>query len=125
MHAIRLAVRENPLSDSSRINESSYQPFLANGGAWVAETNAGVVGFAIVDAAANTIWALFVDPQAEGLGAGRALHERVLQWSREQGLQLLGLTTSPGTRAERFYRQQGWKDAGTNSKGELRMERRL
>ncbi len=125
MHRIRCAVRENPLSDSTRIDEMSYLPFLSDGAGWVAENAAGIIGFAVVDAATKSVWALFVDPKAEGLGAGRALHERMLDWSRQRGLQSLFLTTTAGTRAARFYRQQGWKEAGCTEGGELRFERLL
>jgi GNAT superfamily N-acetyltransferase len=125
MHRIRRAVRENRLSDTTAIDESTYLPFLAQGGGWVAETSEGVIGFAVVDVQAASVWALFTDPKAEGLGAGRALHERLLEWSRSQGLRSLFLTTSAGTRAERFYRRQGWQDAGCSDDGELRFERLL
>ena len=125
MHRIRRAVRENRLSDTTRVTENSYLPFLASGGGWVAETDKGVIGFAMIDAQAGSVWALFVDPMAEGLGAGRALLERMLEWSRSQGLRSLSLTTSAGTRAERFYRQQGWQGTGCTDDGELRFERLL
>ncbi len=125
MHRIRRGVRENPLSNTTRIDESSYLPFVTDGAGWVAEDGAHVIGFAAVDAATKSVWALFVNPQAERLGAGRALHERMLDWSRQRGLQSLSLTTTAGTRAARFYRQQGWKEAGCTNDGELRFERLL
>ena len=125
MQRIRFSVTENRLDDPTRITEESYLPFLAAGSIWVAETNAGVTGFAIVNAATHNVWAIFVDPSAEGMGHGRALHDRLLQWSGEQGLQWLWLSTMPGTRAEQFYRKLGWTEAGSTDNGEIRFERRV
>jgi deoxycytidine triphosphate deaminase len=32
------------------------------------------------------------------------------------------LSTAPGTRAEKFYKRSGWKDAGFHGKGEIKFE---
>ena len=125
MHHIRLGVSENRLAETSQVDEESYRSFIAAGGAWVAEMEAEVVGFAIVDAASKNVWAVFVSVSAEGLGIGRALHDRLVQWSRQQGLRKLWLSTSPGTRAEHFYRKLGWSEAGFTESGEIRFERRI
>jgi GNAT superfamily N-acetyltransferase len=125
MHRIRLAVRQNQLHDPMQISEQSYVPFLDAGGAWVAEMESRISGFAIVEGSTGNVWAIFVEPGAEGQGVGRALHERMLQWSREQGLERLWLTTDRDTRAENFYRQLGWLDAGPANNGEVRFERQL
>jgi GNAT superfamily N-acetyltransferase len=81
-----------------------------------------VVGFAAIDLSSANVWALFVAPDAEGSGVGRALHEQMLGWGRSKGLPRLSLQTSSGTRAERFYTAAGWKYAGTMTDGELRFE---
>jgi GNAT superfamily N-acetyltransferase len=125
MHRIRLAVRENRLSVPGRITEDMYRPYVAQGSAWVAETDGKLAGFAILDASAGTVWALFVDPQAQGLGIGTALHERLLSWARERGIERLSLTTAPGTRAEHFYTAAGWEKAGLTSEGEVPIVREL
>ena len=50
MHALRLAVRENRLSDPSRVTQADYERRLAKPGAsWVAEVNGSIAGFAIAD----------------------------------------------------------------------------
>ncbi len=67
MHRIRLAVRENRLSDPDRISENDYLPFVNAGSAWVALTELGLVGFAALVAGEASVWALFVDPEAEGV----------------------------------------------------------
>jgi GNAT superfamily N-acetyltransferase len=121
MHRIRLAVRENPLSAGSAIDEASYLPFLA--ATLVAEAGGAIVGFAALDLARGSVWALFVSPLTEGRGIGRALHRALLDLASAHGLERLSLTTAPGTRAELFYRQAGWQPAGLTADGEMRFER--
>jgi GNAT superfamily N-acetyltransferase len=123
MHRIRLAVRENPLPAAAGIDEASYLPFLA--ATWVAEAEGAVAGFAALDLARASVWALFVHPTAERRGIGRALHRALLQGAAERGLQQLSLSTASDTRAERFYRTNGWQQAGLSAAGELRFERAL
>ena len=118
MHRIRMSVRENHLSDPQRISEASYAPFIAARSAWVAESSGRVLGFAAIDAAAASVWALFVDPAAEGCGAGRALHRRMVEWAREHGIEGLSLATEAGTRAAGFYRRAGWTETGTDEDGQ-------
>lgn len=125
MHAVRLRVTENRLDDPTRVTEASYSPYLGKGGAWVAETGQGLAGFAILDLAESQVWALFVAPEAQGTGIGRALHARLLDGALDRGLSRLSLTTGPGTRAERFYVEAGWVDAGMTATGEVRLERDL
>ena len=68
MHCIRLAVRENTLSDPNRITEADYFAALDDlGRTWVIETDGNVVAFA-TGYKAGSIWALFVHPDYEGLG---------------------------------------------------------
>lgn len=119
MHALRCRVRENRLSDPRRVTEDSYSRYVAQGGAWVAETGAGLAGFAILDVTAASVWALFVAPEAEGMGIGQALHARLLQSAAGHGLTGLSLSTAAGTRAERFYTSAGWTRAGIAKQGEL------
>ena len=125
MHRVRLDVRENRLGDPQRVSETSYLPYVAAGSAWVAETDEGVCAFAAIDVVAGSVWALFVDPRAEGAGIGRALHLRMLEWAQEQGLDRLTLSTEAGSRASRFYSRAGWAEAGINAQGELVFERSL
>jgi GNAT superfamily N-acetyltransferase len=125
MHRIRTSVTENRLGDHSRITETCYLPYVAAGSAWVAQTSAGIAGFAILDGETNSVWALFVDQSAQGAGIGRALHDHMLDWARERGFSRLSLTTSPGTRAERFYKAVGWLQIGFTADGEARFEKHL
>ena len=123
MHRVRNAVRENRLSAGAGITEASYLPYISAGSAWVAEGPDGLVGFAAIDRAAETVWALFVSPQIEGAGIGRALHDTMLEWARDQGIRRISLTTEPGSRAMHFYRRAGWTQAGIMIDGEVTFER--
>lgn len=125
MHALRTRVAENVLSDPSLVTEASYPLYLVRNGAWVAETERGLAGFAILDVAGGSVWALFVAPEAEGTGIGRALHDRLIEGAIGHGLRRLVLTTAPRTRAERFYAEAGWTRTGVARTGELSLERNL
>jgi GNAT superfamily N-acetyltransferase len=125
MHRLRRRVRENRLSTTTKINEHSYLRFIAASSAWVAEENGQLVGFAAIDLAAATVWALFVDPAAQGLGVGRALHNRMLAWAKARGAQRLRLGTQEGSRAVQFYKGSGWIQVGLTRDGEVLFERRL
>lgn len=126
MHRIRLAVQENRLSPTASISEPSYVPFLTERGiGWVAESESAMLGFAILDTDTKNVWALFVDPDAEGRGVGRALLDRLVDGAAERGLDRLWLTTAAGTRAEAFYVRAGWVRGGPTDKGEVEFERRL
>jgi hypothetical protein len=50
------------------------------------------------------------------------LHSVLVDWLWTQGLDHLWLTTTPKTRAEAFYVQQGWQQRGLTQKGEIRFE---
>jgi GNAT superfamily N-acetyltransferase len=83
-----------------------------------------IAGFAVADLVRRNVWALFVDPQAEGRGIGRRLHDAMMDWFAAQGVERVWLSTDPGTRAEAFYRAADWQAAG-EYRGEARYEMRL
>ena len=120
---VRHAVRENVLT-SGVITDADVVDYLERfGRGWVVvDERDQVLGFAIGDARDGNIWALFVEPAHEGKGYGRALHDAMVDWLRSQGLERLSLSTEPGTRAERFYRNSGWIDRGLTPSGERRFE---
>lgn len=120
LHEIRLAVRENRLSDPLRVQPQDYQDRLSTGGiGFVAEANGRMIGFAIADVDRTTVWALFVDPVFEGQGAGRLLHDALVGAMFAAGAGELSLGTDAGTRAERFYRTAGWEPTGETSGREV------
>jgi len=112
-------VRENRLSDPGSIAAPDYEPYIADGRCWIAQDEGAILGFAALDAAAASVWALFVAPEAEGRGAGRLLLDTLVADARRRGLPALHLTTAQGTRAERLYRAAGWTVAGREPDGTL------
>ena len=123
MHRIRMSVLENRLSDPTRVQARHYNALVERDGrAWVAEVDGRIVGFAAADLLRATVWALFVEPGYEGRGIGRQLHDRMMSWLFGSGATRVWLTTGPATRAERFYRQAGWRYVGQEEGGEARFE---
>jgi len=122
MHRVRLAVRENKLT-SCAINEEHYLPAIEHTGrGWVAVQDGDVRGFAVGNKETGNIWALFVHPEAEGRGLGRQLHDEMTAWMFAQGLIRLWLGTEPGTRAQIFYEQAGWRFVSMLPDGEAMYE---
>ena len=116
-HAIRLRVRENRLSNPSLVTEQDYHDFMARETmSWVCEVDGVTTGFVMVDVEKQNLWALFVAPECEGKGIGRALHEAMCS-AYFAKMDLLRLTTEPASRAERFYRRAGYMDRGLASNG--------
>lgn len=110
MSAIRLAVRENVLSNPALVTQQMYQDYLARlGRGWVCEVAHAVIGFYYADNTDGSIWALFVQPEWEGLGAGSQLLALAVEWLFAQGWDEIKLGTAANTRADRFYAAQGWR----------------
>ena len=113
MQIVRLAVKENVLSNPNLIPNDAYIPFITiHGKGWVSESDNKITGFAIADLEKENIWALFVLPEYEGRGIGKDLQKIMLDWYFNTGKDYVWLGTSPGTRAERFYTKTGWKANG-------------
>lgn len=122
MHRVRMSVRENRLVSMS-LSEADYVVAIEQTGrGWVIELAGTIVAFAVGDAHTGSIWALFVEPGHEGRGFGRQLHDEMVSWLWQQGLERLWLSTDPGTRAQRFYEAAGWKYAGPGAHGEVQLE---
>lgn len=120
---VRNAVTENRLSDPSLVPDQDVEEYISNRGrGWVCETGNRIVGFAIADIVANNIWALFIHPDHEARGIGKKLHRMMLDWYFLQTKETVWLGTEPNSRAEKFYRMQGWKEAGVHGKGEIKFE---
>ncbi len=120
---VRNSVTENTLSDPALVTDALCEDFLTNRGkGWVCEIDKRIVGFSIADLRDDNVWALFVEPGYEKQGIGKALHRLMLDWYFGQGKSHIWLGTSPATRAETFYRKQGWIENGIHGKGEIRFE---
>ena len=117
MSTIRLGVTENVLSDPSKVTEQMYRDYLELlGRGWVAEVNGEIAGFSYADKEDFSIWALFVAQPYEGRGIGKALLRPAVDWLFEQGGDSVSLTTTPDTRADRFYSAQGWTREAINER---------
>lgn len=109
MSEIRLLVRENVLRDPAAITRQMYHDYLeALGRGWVAELDGRIVGFSYADRQDNSIWALFIHPDFEGMGMARVLLKRATDWLFAEGAGRVVLGTKAHTRADRFYAAQGW-----------------
>ena len=116
-HVIRLRVRENQLSDPSVLTEQDYHDFMTRDTmSWVCEVDGMLTGFCMVDVEKQNLWALFVAPEHEGKGIGRALHTEML-FRYFQRRDQLGLSTDPDTRAAEFYRKVGYTETGKTANG--------
>ena len=123
MHEVRMAVRENILPHADLISEKDYDEYLnGRGKGWICEINNRIVGFSIVDLKEKNVWALFVDPDFEGKGIGKKLHALMLDWYFSKTKEKIWLGTSPNTRAEIFYRKNGWEEIGNRPNGEIHFE---
>lgn len=119
---VRYAVQENTLTPGRISDEDLRREIEDEGRGWVAEQDGRIVAFAIGNARSGNIWALFVEPEAQGRGHGRALHELMVGWLWAQGLQTLWLSTGADTRARAFYEGLGWQCCGPYGRDELRYE---
>ena len=70
---IRGSVRENRLSDPSRVTLADYNWHIAHAPIHVWEDDGVIKGLSAGDPRDGSIWALFVDPAFEGRGIGQAL----------------------------------------------------
>jgi GNAT superfamily N-acetyltransferase len=92
---------------------------------WVAERAGRVIGLTHLgpsrdpDAAdAAELYGMYVEPEAVGTGAGKALMAAAMDWFRSGPWREAILWTLPGDhRASRFYRAWGWSPDGTAKAG--------
>ena len=118
--AVRASVKENELSDPSALPPDMVAEYLAeHGPGWVCEKEDRILGFAMVDRRDNSIFGLFVRPDAEAGGIGSRLLALATDWLFDQGADRIVLSTDPGTRADAFYQRQGWNRGELKSNGEV------
>lgn len=117
MSRIRLSVSENVLSDPARVTLQMYEDYLGRcGRGWVADVEGTIGAFAYADKLDGSIWALFVDPAFEGRGLAKHLLQLAVDWLFALGFAEITLTTTPGTRADRFYARHGWRRGSASSR---------
>ena len=122
MHRVRMAVLENRLVSTVLTDDDYVTAIESTGRGWVIEVQGAIVAFAVGNSQNGSIWALFVDAHHEGKGYGRRLHDVMVDWLWQQGLDRLWLTTDPGTRADRFYEAAGWQRVSSAAHGKVRFE---
>lgn len=123
IQVVRNSVLENTLSDPGSVTDQDCQDYLTGRGkGWVCEIDGRLAGFAIADLQDHNIWALFIRPEFEKQGIGKKLHDLMLDWYFEQTETSVWLSTTPGTRAEKFYNKAGWKPVGKYGKDEVKFE---
>ena len=120
---VRNTVTENRLSNPALVSDNDVREFILNRGrGWVCEVDDKIAGFAIVDLEENNVWALFVEPGFDQKGIGKKLLQLMLDWYFDQTDKTVWLSTAPNSRAETFYRLNGWKETGRHGKGEIKFE---
>ena len=121
---IRFAVRENRPSNPAVIGSLSDWIF-DHSTFWVWEQDGAIQGFSAADPRDGSICALFVHPFYEGRGIGRALLPLACETLRASGHATATLTTETATRAERFYRADGWTEVARQDDGQIIFQKSL
>ncbi|QCI65695.1 GNAT family N-acetyltransferase [Phreatobacter stygius] len=119
---IRMAVRENRLTQPAKIVDQ-VEWLIDRDGFWVWDQDGTIQGFSSADPRDGSIFALFIDPDFEGRGAGQALLAAACAALKGAGHCKAWLTTGHGTRAERFYRLNGWAATGLADNGQIVFEK--
>jgi GNAT superfamily N-acetyltransferase len=118
---VRFAVKENVPSNPARVTREMCEDYLDKlGRGWVCEVEDRVVGFSYAALADHSIWALFVLPEFEGRGIGKHLLKLATDWLFAKGATQVVLSTQANTRADRFYREQGWERGEMKDEVEVR-----
>lgn len=126
LFAVREAVTENRLHEPIEEFRKLAAPVIAAGLCWLCEAGDGrVLGFSACEPATGAIEVLYVRPDAEGRGIGRALLRKSCDDLLLRGHGHAWLTTTAGTRAEGFYRKLGWRSFPSKTPTEVLFRRGL
>jgi GNAT superfamily N-acetyltransferase len=103
------------IGDPSRWREALAEGDLPT---WVWDQDGRIAGFAVAgrsrdgDTAADVgeVFAIYVDPPAQGAGVGSALLDHAVRWLRDAGFHAAVLWTFEANGAARaFYEHRGWR----------------
>ncbi len=122
---IRAAVNENKLDDPALVTAEMCAWFIDHAAFWLWEERGIVQGFSAADPRDGTIFALFVEPAFEGRGIGQALLPLACETLRDAGHSAARLDTEARTRAEKFYRRNGWQEVGRKADGQIIFEKAI
>jgi ribosomal protein S18 acetylase RimI-like enzyme len=109
------------IADRRRRWRTRLQRPTGNGHVLVVEAEHQVTGFSLAgpsrddDATADTaeLYAIYVHPEHQGRGEGRALHDRAITMLRAEGYRLATLwVLTTNERARGFYERMGWHADG-------------
>src|SRR5262245_66567665 len=100
---IRNSVRENRLSDPSRVTLADYRWFIDHAGVHLWDEDGLIKGLSAGDPRNGSIWALFVDPAFEGRGIAQALIRDACQSLITGGHRFATLIKNTGTRTGKLY----------------------
>ncbi|RDI62245.1 GNAT family N-acetyltransferase [Microvirga subterranea] len=133
LFAIRTAVRENHMSLDELVAAGVTPDSVADlvqspdAGTWIGLWDGEPAGFAMARQDPGDVFALFVLPEMEERGVGRALLTQAEAWLASRGLACAWLLTGggPGLRAAAFYEARGWVAAGREHDGQIRFTKRL
>jgi len=125
LYEIWSSVDEHRFRDDWERFVESATGMLTTARVWVWSDGRIVHGFAAADPLSGEIAALYVHPAAQGRGIGRALLRKCCDGLLRRGHRQAWLVTSPGTRAERIYRDAGWQEAGIEPSGAVRLRKWL
>jgi GNAT superfamily N-acetyltransferase len=123
---VRNAVRENQLNPANTERmDGAVDWIFQHGTVWVWEQDGAVQGFSVADPRDGTVFGLFVHPDYESRGIARALLPLGCEDLRTAGHTAATLTTDAGSRAERFYRTNGWSEIGRQKDGQIIFQKQL
>ena len=123
---VRTSVKENYESRtelaSKGITPRSVAKMLSEEAcAWIAELDGVPVAFSMAKGDERTIFAVFVRPEHEAKGLGRAVLAEAEKWLWSGGADEIWLTTGaePNIRAHGFYERCGWLRTTVLVEGEV------
>lgn len=126
LYAIWTAVDEHRFRDDWETFAATAMRFMTRGRTWVWSDVGGIIhGFAAAAPASGEIEAIYVHPDAQSRGIGRALLRKCCDDLLRRGHRHAWLVTSPGTKAEQIYRDAGWLPDGSEPSGAVRLRKRL
>lgn len=122
---IRTAVKENHLSKQELTELGITHDVISElitdtTSVWVAEYEQRGCGFAIADQEEGSVFAMFVYPDAENKGIGKALLQKMEQILFENFSEIW-LETDRHSRAFTFYSHQGWHVQEELAQGDVKM----
>ena len=128
IYDVRQSVAENRLFETFQDFVNIATPFVDEGLCWVCvetdtdpskdRTRGTMLGFGASDPETGAIEVLYVRPEMEGRGIGKALLRKCCDDLLLRGHRKAWLTTSVGTRAEGFYERLGWRRTKSSNERE-------